>query len=68
MALRTVSINITCPKCRSIGVAVWELGGSEPSLISVSRNFYERISMKARFNIELVCDVCGTVQPEGPTA
>ena len=66
MDLRQVSNNIICPKCMAVGVVVWELAGAEQSLVSVTRNFYERISKKAPFPIELVCDRCGTAQAERP--
>jgi hypothetical protein len=57
-----VSTNITCPKCNAVGVAVWEVVGTERSLIKLTRNFYERISRKNPYPIEMVCNECGTVQ------
>lgn len=59
-----ISTNITCPKCNAVGVVVWETGGPERILVSLTRNFYERLSKKPPFQIELVCDGCGTAQPE----
>jgi hypothetical protein len=56
------STNVTCPKCKSIGVADWEKIGAERSLIRLSRNFYERLSRKVPYPIEVVCLECGTVQ------
>ena len=59
-----VSVNIICPKCRAIGVVVWEQDGAERSLLSLSSGFHERLSKKAPYPIELVCHGCGTAQPE----
>ena len=58
------STNITCPKCKAVGVVVWETVGAERSLVSLTRNFYERFSKKDPFPIELVRQDCGTAQPE----
>jgi hypothetical protein len=59
-----VPTNITCPKCKAIGVVVWEMAGAERCLVSLTRNFHERISKIDPFPIELVCHGCGTTQPE----
>jgi hypothetical protein len=58
------SANIICPKCGTVGVAVWEKVGAERSLIRLTRNFYERLSKKDPFPIEIVCLGCGTAQRE----
>ena len=44
-----ISINVICPKCKSVGVVVWEKTKSDRVLVSVTRNFYERISKKAPY-------------------
>jgi len=58
------SVNITCPKCRAIGVVVWEKDGAHRSLVSLSNGFYERMSEKDPYPIELVCRECGTRKSE----
>ena len=61
---------ITCAGCGQNGIAVWEENhtisprGPEPTLVSLSKEFYERISKKSPHDIELVCQKCGAVQPE----
>ena len=47
-----------------MGVVVWERDGADITLVSLSRGFHERILSKAPYPIELVCDDCGTTQPE----
>jgi hypothetical protein len=59
------SVHIICPKCAAVGVVVWERDAAQNSLVSLSRGFYERISKKHPYSIELVCHECGTAQPEG---
>jgi hypothetical protein len=57
-----------CPKCGRIGSVVWEdVPGSATDrahreLIGIQGGFYERLSAKSPYPIELVCDSCGTVQ------
>ena len=58
------SMDIICPKCAAIGVSVWEGTGAERSLVSLSKGFYERISKRNPYPIELICHACGAVQPE----
>ena len=53
-----ISINVICPECKSVGVLVWEKTKSDRVLVSVTRNFYERISKKAPYSIEIVCLGC----------
>jgi len=58
-------VNIVCPKCGAVGVVLWEGENNERrSLVSVSKNFSERISKKNPYPIELVCHNCGMAQPE----
>jgi hypothetical protein len=56
--------NIVCPRCGQIGVVTWEMFGNERSLVGLSNGFYERISNKAPYPIELVCNDCGAAQAE----
>lgn len=57
-------VNVICPKCGAVGVVVWEDDKGGPTLVSLSKNFYERISKKRPYAIELVCDSCGAAQAE----
>jgi predicted RNA-binding Zn-ribbon protein involved in translation (DUF1610 family) len=58
-------VNIICPKCGAIGVVLWENENNEGhTLVSLSKNFYERMANKKPYSIELVCDSCGAAQPE----
>ena len=57
-------VNVVCPKCGAVGVVVWEDDPRGPTLVSLSKNFYERLSKKKPYPIELVCDSCGAAQPE----
>jgi hypothetical protein len=59
-----IPTNITCPKCKAVGVVVWEKIKGERVLVGVSNNFYERLSKNAPYEIELVCLGCGTEQLE----
>ena len=56
--------NIVCSKCKSVGLIVWEMYGKNYSMVNVSQGFYERISRKFPYPIELVCNGCGTAQLE----
>jgi hypothetical protein len=58
------STNIICPACGALGVVVWETDNRGRSLVSLSHGFYERISDREPYLIELVCHECGTAQPE----
>jgi hypothetical protein len=62
----TFSEQIVCQKCGQMGEIVWERHGRERSFLSVSPGFYERITNKKPYSIELVCNACGTAQPEKP--
>lgn len=59
-------VAITCSGCGRTGRMTWE--GTErrdhAELVGVPDGFYERVSRKAPYPIELVCAVCGTVQVE----
>jgi hypothetical protein len=61
-----VVVPLKC-KCGQGGDAVWEgfKNGSQASLVSLPDNFYERIQKKDRKSIEVVCNICGAVQPGG---
>jgi hypothetical protein len=62
------SVPILCPNCGQKGVATWEenkrIGsdGPQPTLIRLSSEFYERVSKKSPYPIELICNKCGTAQ------
>jgi uncharacterized Zn finger protein len=62
------TIAIECPQCGKTGSSVWEenhaitVKGPQPFLISLSEEFYERISKNIPYEIELVCNQCGLVQ------
>jgi len=58
------TVNIICPKCSALGVVVWEKDGAQRALVSLSKGFYERLSRKVPYPIELVCHECGTAQAE----
>jgi len=56
--------NIICPKCGAVGVVIWENENSDDrTLVSLSRNFYEKIPKKTPYPMELVCDGYGAAQP-----
>jgi len=61
---------ITCPKCGQQGHETWEETGQnsglgpDPHLIMRSGDFYERLSRKAPYPIEVVCSRCETVVPD----
>lgn len=59
---KQLSFQIVCPRCREDGVIVWEDFDGEPSLVSLTRDFYERISKKSPYGIELVCTNCDMIQ------
>ena len=61
---------IICPKCGQQGSETWEenvqvsQAGPEPHLVGRSGEFYERLSRKAPYPIEVVCSRCETVVPD----
>jgi hypothetical protein len=58
-------VSIHCIRCNLPGYLVWDTTDGEPMLMEISNGFYERVSKKARpFLLELVCDVCGAIQPK----
>lgn len=56
------SFDIICPRCKERGVIVWENTGGERTLVSLTQEFYERISKKSPYSIELVCTNCDMIQ------
>jgi hypothetical protein len=59
-----ISKKIVCPKCGQMGETVWEKHGLTSSFLDISPGFYERIANRVPYPIELVCNACGTAQPE----
>lgn len=61
--------HIFCPTCGKEGAVIWELAararGDGKDLVRIEGDFYERLSRKPPFPIELICHVCGTAQ-HGP--
>lgn len=55
---------IVCPGCGQIGETVWEMSGKKATFVEVSPGFYERMTRKPPYPIELVCHSCGATQPE----
>lgn len=56
---------IFCAGCGSSGQMTWEKIGGNRSFVSLSSGFHERISKKAPYELELVCNNCGRHQVEG---
>ena len=54
---------IICPGCGTLGVVTWERYGKDRTLVSLSKGFYERLSKKKPYPIELVCSECEAAQP-----
>jgi hypothetical protein len=59
------SDTITCGKCGNPGKIVWDdisrLHHCEPELLGIEDPFFERLSEKSPYPIELVCRECGGV-------
>ena len=59
---------IICPKCGNRGSIAWDdiaaPDGDRKELIGITGGFYERLSKKAPYPIELVCNNCGTSEPD----
>ena len=55
-----------CPRCGKKGCLYWEHAhggqGVRRDLVKIEGDFYERMSKKRPFRIELVCNGCGTAQ------
>jgi len=62
------SKDILCPRCGQAGHVTWEnlSAGSSNDLVRIEGDFCERLSRKAPYPIELVCNGCGTVQHRAP--
>lgn len=58
--------NFCCAKCGAKGAMIWEDGVVEQphrkSPIRVNGPFYERISVKKPYHVEIVCSRCDTPQ------
>jgi ribosomal protein S27E len=55
---------IACPKCGAHGECVWENEHGKPYLVSLPASFFERLKNRPPFNVEIVCQQCGTAQVE----
>jgi hypothetical protein len=59
---------INC-RCGKVGSIVWENArsekGAQRDFVKIDGDFYERLSKRPPYPIELVCNSCGTAQP-GP--
>lgn len=54
-----IAVSLTCPRCGSVGSAVWEKQKWGPALATLSGNFYERLAKFSPYKIEIVCEGCG---------
>ena len=65
MFVRQRSDQIVCRNCGRSGTVVWDdvtrLNVSAPELAGIDGPFFERLSKKAPYPIELVCRACGGV-------
>ena len=56
-------------RCGRVGSIVWEDApseeGAQREFVKIDGDFYERLSKRPPYPIELVCNCCGTAQP-GP--
>lgn len=57
-------VNLRCSKCGNKGMIIWEGTGAQKSLVWLSGSFYERLSRKPPYAIELVCVKCGALHLE----
>jgi hypothetical protein len=64
-SLRHHTDAIACRKCGKTGTVVWDdisrRNGSAPEQIGIDGPFFERLSKKPPYPIELVCRSCGGV-------
>jgi hypothetical protein len=62
------SKDLHCPRCGQAGHVTWDNlpAGNSNDLVRIEGDFFERMSRKAPYPIELVCNGCGTVQPGSP--
>jgi DNA-directed RNA polymerase subunit RPC12/RpoP len=64
------TVEIECPKCGHKGHAIWEKDARPdprtlpPTLLSLPAGFSERVRTNLTELPEIVCDKCGTVQPD----
>ena len=61
---------VTCYKCGACGVVNWDIiqtpDGPKKDFAGLSGGFYERLSKRPPYTIELVCTGCGTPAPRDP--
>lgn len=64
-SIRQQADSIVCRKCGKSGAIVWDdvsrLNATAPEPAGIDGPFYERLSCKAPYPIELVCRACGGV-------
>jgi len=55
---------VKCPRCGKTGCLVWDSAVRKKSrnLVQIDGDFYERMSKKPPYAIELVCEGCGALQ------
>ena len=61
---------IVCPKCGNCGVINWDVvpttKGPERHFAGLAGDFYERLSKKAPYPIEIVCSACRVAVSTAP--
>ena len=59
---------IVCPGCGRAGAILWEetqrFEGSEKQFVGIEGGFFERLSSRAPYPIEVVCGGCGAIHSE----
>ena len=64
------TVEIECPKCGHKGPAIWEKDALpnpqwlQPTLLSLPVGFSQHVRTYLTEFPEIVCDKCGTVQPD----
>jgi hypothetical protein len=59
---QNITDTVVCPKCGNCGVIKWNYvhthSGLKKDLVGIAGDFYERLSDKAPYPIEIVCGPC----------
>jgi hypothetical protein len=62
--------DVACPKCGRLGVVAWDgvssAGGYYKEKVRIQGDFHTRESNMAPFGIDLICNMCGTIQANHP--